>query len=162
MQEAFCPYIFESYAMRVDSGGPGKYRGGVATEKVYRITAACRLNLKIDRTKCPPWGLRGGKSGAVSDVEISRADGSVSHALKGDHSLQPGDIVTIRSAGGGGFGPPGEREICRVLDDINMGYVSLEAARLEYGVAILDDGSVDEGATRIIRSAIAKNNKGSS
>jgi N-methylhydantoinase B len=163
MQEAFCPYIFESYAMRADSGGPGKYRGGVATEKVYRITAACRLNLKIDRTKCPPWGLQGGKSGAVSDVEISHVNGSVSHVLKGDHPLQPGDIVTMRSAGGGGFGPPWERETCRVLDDVSMGYVSLEAARSEYGVAILEDGSVDEAATRIIRSAIAQsNNKGSS
>lgn len=156
MQEAFCPYVFESYAMRPDSGGPGRFRGGLGVEKVYRITAPCRLNLKIERTKCPPWGLRGGKPGAVSDVEIRRAGGEVLRVLKGDHPLGPGDIVVVRTAGGGGFGPPWERETWRVHEDVQLGYVSRDAARKDYSVAIRDDGTTDEAATARLRSAMAK------
>jgi N-methylhydantoinase B len=157
MQEAFCPYLFESYAMRPDSGGPGRHRGGLGIEKVYRITAPCRLNLKIDRTKCPPWGLRGGEAGAVSAVEIRRAGGEVLHVLKGDHALEPGDMVVMRSAGGGGFGPPWERKPARVLEDISLGYVSCAAARSQYGVVVGEDGAIDEAATRTMRTAMAAN-----
>lgn len=156
MQEAFCPYLFDSYAMRPDSGGPGRFRGGLGVEKVYRITAPCRLNLKIERTKCPPWGLRGGRSGAVSDVEIRRAGGDVLRVLKGDHALGPGDVVVVLSAGGGGFGPPWEREAWRVCEDVHLGYVSCDAARKEYGVVIRADGTADEAETAQLRSAMAK------
>jgi len=155
MQEAFCPYLFESYSMRPDSGGPGRFRGGLGVEKVYRITAPCRLNLKIDRTKCPPWGLQGGKPGTVSDVEIRRADGSVLRVLKGDHGLAPGDIVTVRTAGGGGYGPPWERDVARVLEDVREGYVSEDAARAVYGVLLTPQGTVDESATARQRADLA-------
>lgn len=156
MQEVFCPYLFESYSIRADSGGPGRHRGGIGIEKVYRITAPCRLNLKIDRTKCPPWGLQGGKEGAVSAVEIRRAGGEVLHVLKGDHGLAPGDVVMMRSAGGGGWGLPSEREIARVLDDVSMDYVSRGAAASDYGVVIRDDGAVDEAATTAARAEMAR------
>ncbi len=155
MQEAFCPYHFESYAMRPDSGGAGRYRGGLGVEKVYRVTAACRLNLKIDRTRCPPWGLHGGREGQVSDVLLERADGSVQRILKGDHPLQPGDRVRVKTAGGGGYGPPWERQPERVLDDIELGFVSIEAAQADYGVAVDAMGQLDLTATRILREAMA-------
>jgi len=124
--------------------------------KVYRITAPCFLNLKIERTKCPPWGLRGGKPGIVSEVEIRRAGGEVLHALKGNHALGPGDVVVVRTAGGGGFGPPWEREVSRVADDVSLGYVSRTAARDAYGVVIGGDGMVDPNATALLRSELSK------
>jgi N-methylhydantoinase B len=156
MQEAFCPYLFESYSMRPDSGGPGRFRGGLGVVKVYRITAPCFLNLKIERTKCPPWGLRGGKPGAVSDVEIRRIGGDVLHVLKGNHSLGPGDEVVVSTAGGGGFGPPCEREVDRVVDDVLLGYVSHAAAREAYGVVIGHGGMVDANATELLRSTMTR------
>ena len=156
MQEAFCPYLFESYSMRPDSGGPGRFRGGLGVEKVYRITAPCQLNLKIERTKCPPWGLRGGKPGTVSDVEIRRVGGDALHVLKGNHFLGTGDVVVVRTAGGGGFGPPWEREAWRVVDDVRLGYVSRAAAQTDYGVVIRDEGMADAAATALLRSATAK------
>jgi N-methylhydantoinase B len=155
MQETFCPYHFESYAMRPDSGGAGRYRGGLGVEKVYRITSPCRLNLKIDRTRCAPWGLNGGREGKVSDVLVHRVDGSTQRILKGDHPLQPGDTVIVRTAGGGGYGPPWERELAHVLADLELGFVSVEAARDEYGVALFADGSVDDAQTRRLRAAMA-------
>ncbi len=155
MQERSCPYRFESYALRPDSGGAGRRRGGLGVRKVYRVVAPCRINLKIDRTRCPPWGLRGGREGEVSDVEIRRADGRVERVLKGDHPLRAGDVVIVSTAGGGGYGPPWEREIERVLDDVALGYVSVEAARDEYGVALARDATVDVERTRALRAAMA-------
>jgi N-methylhydantoinase B len=159
MQEAFCPYLFESYAMRPDSGGPGRFRGGLGIEKVYRITSPCRLNLKIDRTKCAPWGLQGGKPGIVSDVEIRRAGGDVLRVLKGDHGLEPGDTVVVRTAGGGGYGPPWQRDLDRVVRDVREGYVSEQAARSAYGVALASSGRADEAETTKLRAAMAAGEK---
>ncbi|OGA56319.1 MAG: hypothetical protein A3G81_34100 [Betaproteobacteria bacterium RIFCSPLOWO2_12_FULL_65_14] len=161
MQEAFCPYLFESYSLRTDSGGPGRFRGGLGVEKVYRITAPCRINLKIDRTKCPPWGVKGGKPGKTSDVEIRRATGGVERVLKGDHELRTGDRVVVRTAGGGGYGPPWRRDVQKVMDDLALGFVSREAARAEYGVAFGVDGSVDEAATQALRLAMSRSKEGS-
>jgi len=155
MQETFCPYRFESYALRPDSGGPGRFRGGIGVEKVYRITAPCRLNLKIDRTRCPPWGLDGGGSGRVSDVEFRQADGRIHHALKGDHPLQPGDVVIVRTAGGGGYGPAWQRGIDQVREDVRLGYVSAAAARDDYGVVITEDGCVNVTETAQLRQRLS-------
>ncbi len=160
MQESFCPYRFESYALRADSGGPGRHRGGLGVEKVYRITAPCRINLKIDRTKCPPWGLHGGREGRVSDIEFHRADGTVERVLKGDHALSPGDTVIVRTAGGGGYGPPWQRPPARVMDDVALGYVTREAARDDYGVVIDDDGRIDAAATEACRARMAGEREG--
>jgi N-methylhydantoinase B len=156
MQEALCPYLFQSYSMLQDSGGPGRFRGGLGVEKVYRMTGPCHLNLKFERTKCPPWGLDGGKQGMVSDVQIRRVGGDVLHVLKGFHSLGPGDVVVVHTAGGGGFGPPWEREVSRVVDDVHLGYVSHAAAQKDYGVVVRYDGIPDMDATSRLRSAMAK------
>ena len=154
MQEAFHPYVFESYAIREDSAGPGRTRGGVGVVKSYRITGYCRLNLKIDRTKCPPWGLYGGGEGKTADVEIrSFASGEVKRVFKGDHALEAGDQVIIKTGGGGGYGPAHERDPERVRRDVDSGYVTLEAARKEYGVEIDANGAVDATRTAQLRQA---------
>ncbi|MGD9944826.1 MAG: hydantoinase B/oxoprolinase family protein [Burkholderiaceae bacterium] len=152
MQEITCPYRFESYEMRTDSGGPGRRRGGLGVVKTYRILGGCRLNLKIDRTKCRPWGLAGGGEGMPSEIEIRRADGRVEWPLKGDQALEAGDVVIVRTAGGGGYGPPEERDAQQVAQDVRLGYVSRQAARDLYGVALDGDGNVQEAETARLRA----------
>ena len=154
MQETFCPYHFESYELRCDSGGPGRYRGGLGVEKRYRVTSPCRLNLKIDRTRCPPWGLHGGHAGKVSDVRVHRADGSSQQILKGDHPLVPGDLVIVLTAGGGGYGPPWERDPARVMQDIELGFVSVESARDDYGIVLDHLGKLDEAQSQALRARL--------
>lgn len=156
MQEEASPYFFESYSMRTDSGGPGKWRGGLGVEKVYRVTAPCRINLKVDRTKCPPWGLHGGGPAKPSEVEIRRVSGEIFRVLKGDHQLNTGDSVIVRAGGGGGYGPPHERDIQSVVSDVQKAYVSVDAARREYGVVFNDDGSADTAKTAALRSIMTK------
>ncbi len=156
MQEVSCPYLFDSYALRADSGGPGRFRGGIGVDKVYRVVAPCRINLKIDRTKCLAWGLHGGLPGQPSDVMILRADGREERVLKGDHALQPGDRVRVLTAGGGGYGPAHARDVARVLEDLELGYVSIESARRDYGVALLDDGIIDMAETVRLRTRLAQ------
>jgi len=155
MQEITCPYRFESYRLRPDSGGAGRQRGGLGVVKTYRILGACRVNLKIDRTQCRPWGLYGGGEGAPSEVEIRRADGRVERPLKGDHALDEGDLVVIRTAGGGGYGAAIERPPALVAQDVEHGYVSREAARAVYGVALDDAGAVDGRETARLRAGLA-------
>ena len=173
MQEAFHPYRFESYALRPDSGGPGEFRGGVGIVKTYRITGPCRINLKIERTKCPPWGLLGGGEGKTAEVEIRRAAGEIAageiigklagdvsdnvlRVFKGDHALGAGDQVVIRSGGGGGFGPAWKRDLTTVARDLATGCVSRAAARRDYGVVTDDDGSIDNAATQALRQRMAQ------
>ena len=154
MQEMMCPYYFESYSMRTDSGGPGRKRGGLGVVKTYRIHGPCRINLKIDRTKCAPWGLNGGGTAVTSEIEIRRADGTVERHLKGDHGLETGDVVVVRTAGGGGYGPACERSVSEVEDDVRLGYVSVRAARESYGVALNSEGHVDQEVTAKLRVAL--------
>ena len=155
MQETFHPYRLEIYRLRTDSGGAGEFRGGLGVEKFYRITDPCRINLQVDRTQCPPWGLRGGRAAMTGDVEIRRASGEVLRVLKGDHALHAGDTVRVLSGGGGGYGVPWRRAVERVEEDVRLGYVSLEAAREEYGVVIGEDGLADPQATVKYRERLA-------
>lgn len=151
MQEAFNPYWLESYAIRQDSGGAGRRRGGLGVTKTYRVTAPCRLNLKIDRTKCPPWGLQGGAEGLPGQVCIERVGGERLHVLKGEYDLHSGDRVVIHTAGGGGHGTAHEREVEGVRADVEQGYVSVEAAERDYRVAVDAKGRVDAARTRQLR-----------
>lgn len=153
MQEAFHPYRLESYEIREDSPGPGRMRGGVGVIKQYHITGPCRLNLKIDRTKCPPWGLAGGGAGKPADVEIHRTSGEILRVLKDDHELNTGDRVIIKTGGGGGYGPARERDPERVRKDVENGYVSREAARCDYLVEIDEQGRLNLDITAKLRRA---------
>ncbi len=124
MQEALFPYRIESYAIRADSAGAGRQRGGNGLAKRYRITAPCSVNLKFDRTKCAPWGIEGGGDGMPGSVEITGEAGDVRQVLKGNHALRTGDVVTVLTAGGGGYGPAHERAPADARRDIEYGYVS--------------------------------------
>jgi N-methylhydantoinase B len=122
------------YGLRQDSGGAGKYRGGLGIERVYEFLAPAFITFSLERKATPPWGLWGGTAGAVNGVEITSPDGSVRHVRKAtQHLIAAGEIVRIMTGGGGGYGPPSERDPAAVRRDVREGYVSAEAARRDYG-----------------------------
>ncbi len=155
IQEAMYPYRIESKQLRVDSGGPGKFRGGLGIEKVYRFLQPLTLMNKMDRTRCPPWGLAGGGAAQTAGGEVMRASGETSVLRKGKMEMEQNDVVVISSGGGGGHGRAHDRDPARVMHDIAEGYVSAEVAERDYGVVLAEDGSLDEKATAERRFALS-------
>lgn len=155
--ETEVPVEFVKYGLAQDSGGAGRWRGGLATDLAFRVFAPdSRVTVRNrDRSIFRPWGVLGGKAAGVSDMVVNpgkpeaRRLGNIDTAV-----LQPGDVLEIRSAGGGGRGNPLEREAARVLLDVERGYVSKEAAERDYGV-VIRDGAVDEAATATRRAGMA-------
>ena len=157
--ELKCPVLVEERVLQQDSGGPGKFRGGLGLDTKVRNLVEGRWNLlNTGRRQCPPWGLWGGKAGGISD-SLLRLPGqsdwqSVDVAL---HPVPKDSEVIIRTAGGGGWGNPLERDPEKVKMDVLEGYISLEAAGNEYGV-VLRPGShpgfheVDAEATKRLRA----------
>lgn len=135
LQESSHPYVIEYVRLRQDSGGAGRFRGGLGLEKAYRLKVPSRLTTSIERTACPPWGLNGGEPGATGRVEVHRTDGSQQTLLKGETRLNAGDRVLLFTAGGGGFGDPATRDDEAITRDVTQGYVSSEFARRVYGRA---------------------------
>jgi N-methylhydantoinase B len=131
--ESISPLIVWSKVLRQDSGGAGRFRGGLGQEIEVEVVApeALRLSLMSDRQKHPAKGLLEGKEGAP--VEIFLADGTRPHP-KSRSTLKPGDRLIMRFSGGGGYGDPKLRNRAAVAWDVRNGYVSIEAARRDYGV----------------------------
>jgi N-methylhydantoinase B len=153
--ETEVPIEFVSYGLARDSGGAGRWRGGLATEMAFRVFApGSRITARNrDRSFFRPWGLLGGHAAGLSDMVLNpgtdeyRRLGNIDTAV-----LQPGDVLEIRSAGGGGRGNPLDRETWRVAQDVARGYVSPGAAERDYGV-VMRDGVVDEAETAALRAA---------
>jgi N-methylhydantoinase B len=150
--EAKYPMLFERHALRDDSGGPGRHRGGLGTEQVVQARAPLNINVQVDRVHCAPWGLDGGMSGAGNQVTLRMGGKEITDLPNAKvlmKRLNAGDSITIRAGGGGGFGPSHERDPERVAEDVRQGYVSLAAAAEHYGV-VLDPQTleVDQAATR--------------
>jgi N-methylhydantoinase B len=125
LQEIKYPVLVETHALRVDSGGDGKHRGGLGVELTYQLLQKCKANINLDRTRDPPWGLHGGKPGAVNGCVIRRADGSEADVKKATEvDISAGDRVTFLTAGGGGYGDPRERAAEAKAHDIAAGVVS--------------------------------------
>jgi N-methylhydantoinase B len=123
------------YGLRQDSGGAGKYRGGLGVERVYEFQTSAFITFSLERKATPPWGLWGGKDGAYNGVEITSPDGSVRHVRKAtQHPIAAGERVKIMTGGGGGWGAPSERDPEAVRRDVREGYVSAAAARRDYGI----------------------------
>ncbi len=157
--EAKYPLLVERYALRPDSGGAGRFRGGLGCEQVVQALHDIRFNSQMDRVKCKPWGLAGGLSGSGNSVAIHRfgkADEQRFHNGKAlNQVLHAGDAYVLRSGGGGGFGSPLERDLESLARDIRCGYVSQEAAERDYG-AVFAPGTatIDAAATAARRAAM--------
>jgi N-methylhydantoinase B len=149
--EAKYPLLVERYALRQDSGGAGRFRGGLGTEQVVQARHDIRFSSQMDRVKCKPWGLDGGLSGAGNSVAIHRfGKDNETHFPNGkafNQVLKPGDAYILRSGGGGGYGSPLERDLDRLEQDVRGGYVSHEAAESLYGAVVRADGGIDREAS---------------
>lgn len=149
------PILVESWYIKADTGGAGQWRGGATAERVYLVEyeeATCSVG--SERGEFAPLGLFGGQPGVLYACQIERVDGSVERIPpKGrPRIVHKGDRVRIHSAGAGGYGDPLERDPGRVLDDVLDGYVSIQAARQDYGVVLTEDGrGFDARATELLR-----------
>ncbi|MFC2031282.1 hydantoinase B/oxoprolinase family protein [Chloroflexota bacterium] len=146
------PHITLYHEFATDSGGAGKWRGGLGVRYSIQFNdEEPFLAIFGDGVKNPPFGLYGGQPGSTNHLLINEGtDEEEVLPAKGMRQLKKGDIYSIRSSGGGGWGAPMERDPSRVLADVRDGYVSLEAAERDYGVAIRE-GRIDEGATANLR-----------
>ena len=157
--EATLPLEIIRYGLNPDSGGPGKYRGGLGCVRDFRIrAAAASLTLRSDRRDHPPYGLWGGEPGGPSNNTLGEGAGMrVLPSMPMEaFALKDGDVFRHVAAGGGGFGNAMEREPQRVLDDVIDEKVSIEAARERYGVVIdAERRTVDGPATEALRLGLA-------
>lgn len=137
MLESTYPVTFQRYSLAPDSGGAGRHRGGCGLERSFRIDCPDgTLSLNLDRFKTQPYGLQGGEPGAASYATLKRADGSVEQLpskLAGKR-IGKGDVFSLVTAGGGGYGDPTERERASVDADVVNGYVT-EAGRAAYATS---------------------------
>jgi len=161
--EAKNPIIVEHRALRQDSGGAGRFRGGLGVSNEVRMRRPATIHAHVERTICAPWGLNGGKDALANRIFITREDGKVKRFPTGKINpteIDKGDGFTVETAGGGGFWSPLERPAERVLADVRSGYVSLEAARRDYGVVIHQQGrrfELDVEATAALRQGPNEN-----
>jgi N-methylhydantoinase B len=140
------PWRIHSLRLVQDSGGAGEHRGGLATERILEVLApAITVSEFADRTETQPWGLFGGRAGKSAATLIRRAGesrfrtigevfGTPSNTKFSGIELAKGDVVLIRSAGGGGYGEPQDRPSELIRNDVAEGFVSVEVAREAYGL----------------------------
>ncbi len=152
--EAVAPIMMHKRELVTDSGGAGRFRGGLGQEMELEVVTGYPAvhSPMYDRTVFPARGFMGGCPGAVGAVRTG--DGRALHP-KTRYTLAPGERVVLRLPGGGGFHPPYEREVESVLDDVLQGYVSKEAAEESYGVVIdAESWTVDVAATERRRTTL--------
>jgi N-methylhydantoinase B len=146
-QEARHPLVIERFELIRDSGGPGAFRGGCGVRRDMRFLAdEGKLTNLTDRQKFPPYGLFGGKPGRPGRTVINPGSQAQVVPSKQSRGFEYGDVISFQQPGAGGYGDPLARDPARVLADVLDDYVSVDAARGEYGVVIVDD-HVDETAT---------------
>ena len=156
--EAHYPIMVVEDTPIVDSGGAGRFRGGLGVRRAFRIlhgpVASCH---RAERFNSSPWGVKGGAPGRRARAYVIRAGGEVEpvHA-KQVLVLEADDVVVIETAGGGGYGDPLTRPPERVALDVADRKISAEAAAEQYGVRVLDDGcGFDAEATAALRARLA-------
>lgn len=124
------PVRVECYELRADSGGAGRFRGGMGVRRDYRVLAPATISVSAERQRVAPRGLEGGHDGATGEFHVN---GTLLPSAAAEHPLQTGDVVTILTPGGGGHGSPLQRDREAVVRDVREDRVSLERARMHYG-----------------------------
>jgi N-methylhydantoinase B len=154
------PLICDRYEVRDDvPPGAGRFRGGAGVVKSQRYLTPGFMTHESDRHEDPPWGIFGGRPGAVGKLEITNARTGRherAHAKFSGLRTEEGDVVSYFSPSGGGYGDPLERDPAKVLDDVLDGFITPEHAREAYGVVLtpVDDGygwALDRAATEALR-----------
>jgi N-methylhydantoinase B len=152
------PLVVHRYGFATDTANPGKWRGGAGlAHEVEALEHTMTAVVWGEGRKFPASSVAGGGSSRpeqkVGTVEIIRNDGTVERLTRNCVlSLAPGERFVTRSAGGGSVGDPYERDPQLVRADVIEGFVSVEAAREEYGVVLEASLAVDEEATRALRA----------
>ncbi|KUO42651.1 MAG: hypothetical protein APU95_04515 [Hadesarchaea archaeon YNP_N21] len=155
------PILVECMRFNFEDGvGHGKFRGGFGMRKDYKILAEeANLVCSINRIKYPPWGVAGGGYGSCNHIVVIRGGKVIwDGGRTSNFTVRKGDVVSIRSGGGGGWGDPLERDVQLVLEDYKNGLITLEMAEKIYGVIIrANDLSVDLQATERLRKKMKMN-----
>ena len=153
--ETYFPLRVNRWALRNDSGGVGKYRGGLGLEYFIEVLdGEVQVSHRGERHYTAPWGLFGGGPGALTQAVILRDGASTEIPSKQEYVLRAGDRVEFYTTGGGGYSDPLERAIEAVVEDVIDGKVSSTAAKDSYGVVIRRENDVlqaDELATNTLR-----------
>lgn len=140
-----------------DSGGPGRWRGGLGVETDFEMNAQdMMVAVYGGGTEEGAFGLFGGKPGSLNHISITFPDGTlrVGAAKENIEGIPPGSVFHKRAGGGGGFGPPEERPMEIVWDDVRNGFVSVESAKEDYGVVVdAESMQLDVGATEALRKS---------
>jgi len=151
------PFFVEEYAFVTDSGGPGKFRGGLSGITVIRpVGHDCEVGGANDRCVIPPYGIFGGMPGLHGENKIIHKDGSETPIDRAGHEIaRDGEIIYFRAPGGGGYGNPLDRDLDYLQHDIDNEYVSIESAERDYG-AVVDRTTrkIDLKATEVKRKKL--------
>ena len=139
--ETQAPLIQAHRKLRTDSGGAGKFRGGLGQDiSIAQLgTEKWSVSGMVDRTKYPAEGLLGGKAGGAGEFKLD-GEPAVSKTILW---MEPESVVEMNPPGGGGFGDPTERDPHSVLNDVINGYVSIKQAEIQYGVIVRYSGKPD-------------------
>ena len=153
------PLMVVSCELRTDGGGPGNSRGGVGMiRRIKLLGEEAQYSVLSDRGVIPPWGILGAGSALPYHLSIERQGQVIEFDTPGKVTGYPivrGDVVVMRSSGGGGYGDPLTRDPARVAEDVRRGVVSQAAAREWYGVVIGADGEADGAASAALRGKLA-------
>ncbi len=154
--ESRFPLRIERLGLAMDSGGPGRYRGGCGYEKDIRVLRDAHFMSIADRSILSCWGVNGGKAGRPFSITVDPGgpDEQEVDALADAEPLRAGTVVRVRTTGGGGWGDPLDRPVDEVLRDIAWRKVSVAGARDDYGVVVAEDGTVDAEATEALRASV--------
>ncbi|MBM5810896.1 MAG: hydantoinase B/oxoprolinase family protein [Gammaproteobacteria bacterium] len=155
LHELVTPYTVLQYEFRPDSAGAGQWRGGMGTIYRWRVDADNIAAANFgggNRPETAPFGLAGGKAAPPHELYLRKGDQIIDVDTESFYSLAAGDIFEIYQSGGGGYGDPRRRPVESVRDDVLDGLVSVERARLDYGVSIDPDTlAVDAAETAQLR-----------
>ena len=130
------PVRVDEYVLVTDSGGAGRFRGGLGASRTWTVLDhKARASACLERTKSAPFGLSGGKPGLAAKIWTEAPNGDKGIAPgKGGFDVPNGGQIHLRVPGSGGFGDPSERDITAIKEDVLDGYISEEAAETHYGV----------------------------
>jgi len=143
--ESRWPFVVERLGLAVDSGGPGRYRGGLGYDKHLRMLRDAHFMSIADRSVLSCWGVRGGRAGRPFSIVVNPGGPNerVVDALADAEPVGAGEVIRIRTTGGGGWGDPLDRPYDEVARDVAWGKVSVTGAREDYGVVVDDPVATD-------------------
>ncbi len=157
--ESRFPFLVERLGLATDSGGAGEFRGGLGYEKHIRMLRDGYFMSIADRSILACWGVKGGKAGKSFQVVIDPG-GENEREMDGlvdDEFVRAGEVIRIRTTGGGGWGDPLNRQVDLVVRDVVWGKVSFGAALEDYGVVLAgpqEAPELDAAATEALRARL--------